>query len=75
VTELGCFAHARRKYFELNEAQANPIAQEALLRIAALYAIEARGRDMSIAQRAELRQREAQPLAGGDARLAEGDAQ
>ena len=62
VTELGCFAHARRKYFELNEAQANPIAQEALLRIAALYAIEARGRDMSIAQRAELRQREALPL-------------
>jgi len=62
VTELGCFAHARRKYFELNEAQANPIAQEALVRIAALYAIEARGRDMSIAERAELRQREAQPL-------------
>jgi hypothetical protein len=62
VTELGCFAHARRKYFELNEAQANPIAQEALLRIAALYAIEALGRDMSIAERAELRQREAQPL-------------
>lgn len=62
VTELGCFAHARRKYFELNEAQANPIAQEALVRIAALYAIEARGRGMSIAERAELRQREAQPL-------------
>ena len=62
VTELGCFAHARRKYFELNEAQANPIAQEALLRIAALYAIEARGRGMSIAERADLRQREALPL-------------
>ena len=62
VTELGCFAHARRKYFELNEAQANPIAQEALLRIAALYEIEVRGRDLSIAERADLRQREAQPL-------------
>jgi transposase len=62
VTELGCFAHARRKYFDLNEAQANPIAQEALLRIAALYEIEARGRDMSIAERADLRQRKAQPL-------------
>ena len=62
VTELGCFAHARRKYFELNEAQANPIAQEALLRIAALYAIEARGPGMSIAERADLRQREALPL-------------
>jgi transposase len=62
VTELGCVAHARRKYFELNEAQANPIAQEALLRIAALYEIETRGRDLSIAERADLRQREAQPL-------------
>ena len=62
VTELGCFAHARRKFFDLNEAQANPIAQEALRRIAALYEIEARGRGMSIVQRADLRQREALPL-------------
>jgi transposase len=62
VTELGCFAHARRKFFDLNEAQANPIAQEALLRIAALYEIEARGRGMSMAERALLRQEEAQPL-------------
>ncbi|BAO30027.1 IS66 family transposase [Sulfuritalea hydrogenivorans] len=62
VTELGCFAHARRKYFDLNAAQAHPIAQEALLRIAALYAIEARGREMSIAERTTLRQREALPL-------------
>lgn len=62
VTELGCFAHARRKYFDLNEAQANPIAQEALLRIAALYAIEARGRGLSVEARADLRQNEAKPL-------------
>lgn len=62
VTELGCFAHARRKFFDLNEAQANPIAQEALVRIAALYEIEARGRSLSIDERAELRQRKAQPL-------------
>ncbi len=62
VTELGCFAHARRKYFELNEAQSNPIAQEALVRIAALYAIEAQGKNMTIAEREELRQRESSPL-------------
>lgn len=62
VTELGCLAHARRKFFDLNEAQANPIAQEALIRIAALYAIEARGRDLTRDERTELRQREAQPL-------------
>jgi transposase len=62
VTELGCFAHARRKFFDLNQAQANSIAQEALLRIAALYAIEGRGSTMNTAERAELRQREALPL-------------
>jgi transposase len=62
VTELGCMAHARRKYFELNAAQANPIAQEALVRIAALYAIEAQGRDTDIVARTQLRQEQAQPL-------------
>ena len=62
VTELGCFAHARRKFFELNAAQANAIAQEALARIAALYGIEVRGRDLSMPERAQLRQTEARPL-------------
>lgn len=37
-------AHAWRKFFDLNAAQANPMAQEALTRMAALYEIEARGR-------------------------------
>ena len=61
VTELGCLAHARRKYFDLNAAQVNPIAQEALSRIAALYAIEAQGRDMDIMARTRLRQEQAVP--------------
>ena len=43
VTKLACLAHARRKFFELNAAQPNPIAQEALTRIAALYEIDQRG--------------------------------
>ena len=62
VVELGCMAHARRKYFELNHAQPNTVAQEALLRIAALYEIERRGQAMSIKDRAVLRSREATPL-------------
>lgn len=62
VIELGCLAHVRRKFFDLNAAQPNAIAQEALVRIGALYAIEARGREMSIVDRARLRQGEAQPL-------------
>ncbi len=62
VTELGCLAHARRKFFDLNEAQANAIAQEALQRIAALYAIEAQGRGMSVDERTLLRREHARPL-------------
>lgn len=61
VTELACLAHARRKYFDLNAAQTNPIAQEALKRIAALYAIEATGRDMDILARTQLRQEQTHP--------------
>ena len=62
VTELGCVAHARRKFFDLTVAQANPIALEALNRIAALYVIEVRGRDMTVEARTQWRQAQAQPL-------------
>ena len=62
VTELGCLAHARRKFFDLNAGEANPIAQEALARIAALYAIEAQGRDLASEARTVLRQQESVPL-------------
>ena len=62
VIELGCFAHARRKFFDLNTAQANPIALEALSRIAALYVIETNARGMTIDARTQWRQEQAQPL-------------
>ena len=62
VTELACMAHARRKFFDLNAAQPNAIAQEALARLAALYAIEQRGRPMSCEDRTALRKTEALPL-------------
>jgi transposase len=62
VTELGCMTHARRKFFDLNAAQPNAIAQEALSRIAAFYEIEQRGKLLSITERTALRQAEAQPL-------------
>ena len=40
IAELGCFAHARRKFFDLHAANKSPIAAQALERIAKLYAIE-----------------------------------
>jgi transposase len=61
IVELGCLAHARRKFFELDAAQPNAIAGEALARIAELYAIEAQARDLTIAARAALRAAQAQP--------------
>jgi transposase len=62
VTELGCLAHARRKFFDLNSAKANPIALEALNRIAALYGIEHDGKYMDATARTQWRQEKAQPL-------------
>jgi transposase len=46
VTEAACWAHARRKFFDVHKATQSPLAAEALQRIAALYQIEAtvRGR-------------------------------
>lgn len=46
VTEAACWAHARRKLFDVHASTQSPPALEALQRIAALYAIEAaiRGR-------------------------------
>ena len=41
VTHVACFAHARRKFFEVWEASKSPIAEEAVRRIAKLYEIEA----------------------------------
>lgn len=44
ILEAACWAHARRKFFEIHQAQGSPIAAEALKRIAALYAIESKVR-------------------------------
>ena len=38
--EIACFAHLRRKFFDLYEALNSPVAQEALERIRLLYEIE-----------------------------------
>lgn len=40
VTELGCMAHARRKFFDLTASQPHPVAAQALDRIAQLYQVE-----------------------------------
>ena len=62
IREAGCWAHARRKFYDLFEANASPVAREALDRIQALYAIEERIRGKSPAERLTVRQRDAVPL-------------
>ena len=46
IQEAACWAHVRRKFYDLQVAHKSPVAQEALHRIGELYAIEAdiRGR-------------------------------
>ena len=40
ITEIGCMAHARRKFHDLHVANQSPIAEKALRTIALLYDVE-----------------------------------
>ncbi len=62
VHHVACFAHARRKLFEVFDATKSPIAEEALRRIQELYAIEEEIRGKSAAQRRAERQARAKPV-------------
>jgi transposase len=57
-----CWAHARRRFFELAKGGAAPIAEEALRRIAGLYAIEAGIRGQAASSRKAARQTRSRPL-------------
>lgn len=57
-----CWAHVRRRFYELAAAGPAPIASEALERIAALYAIEAEIRGRSPDERGVIRQDKSRPI-------------
>jgi transposase len=57
-----CWAHARRKFYEVQQATASPVAAEALQRIAELYAIETTIRGQTAAARQGVRQAKSLPL-------------
>jgi transposase len=61
VHEVACWAHVRRKFYELHQAQSSPLAAEALQRIGVLYAIEAEIRGQPPEIRAATRQARAGP--------------
>jgi hypothetical protein len=62
VVLAACWAHARRKFYEIHKANGSPIAAEALRRIAELYAIEGRIRGLSAERRRGTRNRHTRPL-------------
>jgi transposase len=62
VTEAACWAHARRGFYDLNEASPSPVAQEALARIGQLYEVEARLRGKPAEERRAHRLAQAGPL-------------
>jgi len=65
VTEVGCMAHARRKFEELKDTERSELAAEALLFYGLLYDMEASAREQShdAAGRLRWRQQHARPVA------------
>ena len=62
IQEAACWAHVRRKFYDLVVAHKSPVAAEALERIGALYEIEKEIRGRSPEERREVRNKRARPL-------------
>jgi transposase len=60
--QAACWAHVRRKFYDLEQAHASPVAQEALVRIGALYGIEETVRGKPPDERRAVRQAQSKPL-------------
>lgn len=63
VTEIGCMAHARRKFFDLHATNKSQVAEKALHYIAALYEVEREVRELEPGGRQRIRQEKAAPIA------------
>ncbi len=62
IQEAACWAHVRRKFYDLVVAHKSPVAQEALERIAGLYAIEKEIRGRPPEERRNVRKERSRPL-------------
>jgi transposase len=62
IREVACMAHIRRKFVDVHRAQGSAIAEEAIHRIACLYAIEKEARGSPPEQRTAIRQAKAKPI-------------
>jgi hypothetical protein len=62
VIEVGCLAHARRKFFDLHAASKSQVAASALQQIGALYEIERELKDLAPDERQRVRQVRSKPV-------------
>jgi transposase len=63
VIEVGCMAHTRRKFFEIAEsAKGESLANDALEKIAKIYAVETKCREMHYKQRYYFRKKYLRPI-------------
>lgn len=62
IQEAACWAHVRRKFFDVHKAHNSPIAAEAIKRIGTLYAIETTIRGKPPLERQWVREARAAPL-------------
>jgi transposase len=63
VTEAGCLAHARRKFFDLWIEHKSPVAEDALKYFVQLYEVERDVHDLDPDERRRIRQSKARPVA------------
>src|SRR2546427_150633 len=62
IQEAACWAHVRRKFYDLQQAHTSLVATEALVRIGALYTIEKEIRGRPPEERRQVRQARSKPL-------------
>jgi transposase len=62
IQEAACWAHVRRKFYDLEQAHKSLVAKEALVRIGALYAVESDINGRSPEERREIRNTRSRPV-------------
>lgn len=62
IKEVACMAHIRRKFVDVHRSEGSAIAEEAIRRIAGLYAIEKEARGSPLDRRAAIRKAKARPI-------------
>src|SRR5271168_1203207 len=71
IVEAGCWAHVRRKFFDVHATTGSPIAKEALDRIGQLYAVEKAINRLPPDRRRQQRHLQSKPIAEALAAWAE----